>query len=111
MYTSFGYILDPHSAIAYRATRSLTSPVVSLATAHYGKFKEAVEEALGEKIISPEALVKLAAQQNKRIEFPRNLATVERFILAGKEVQRWPVVTLSVTALFLFYAFLTRHKS
>jgi len=70
VYRRTGYVLDPHSAVAYRAAQrvracgphpALTgvhagSPVVVLATAHPAKFPEVVEEAIGHSVDLPHAL-------------------------------------------------------
>ena len=56
-----GYLLDPHSAIAYRAARKFAGgfPVISMATAHPAKFSAAIERALGESPELPPALAAL----------------------------------------------------
>jgi threonine synthase len=55
-----GYVLDPHSAVAFEAAMghdpSAERPVVVLATAHPGKFREAVQAAIGQTISLPESL-------------------------------------------------------
>lgn len=52
-----GYVLDPHTAVAYRALErqdgARKGPVVILATAHPAKFPEVVEEATGEAVPLP----------------------------------------------------------
>jgi len=59
VYRRYGYLLDPHAAIAWlglQATRSAgdrRSPGVFLATAHPAKFREVVEPAIGEVIPLP----------------------------------------------------------
>ncbi|MFZ5608295.1 MAG: threonine synthase [Pseudomonadota bacterium] len=46
-----GLIIDPHSAVGYAAARAAAAegnePIVTLATAHPGKFRDAVERACG----------------------------------------------------------------
>lgn len=54
-----GYLLDPHSAIAYRAAQALggdSCPVVSMATAHPAKFSGAIEQAISGPLALPLAL-------------------------------------------------------
>ncbi|MDH4248774.1 MAG: threonine synthase [Deltaproteobacteria bacterium] len=58
-----GYLLDPHSAIAYRAAGELSGglPVISMATAHPAKFSAAIAKALGHAPELPPALAALEA--------------------------------------------------
>jgi threonine synthase len=57
-----GYVLDPHTAVAYHAAvrhrdgRSHTEPAVVLATAHPAKFPDVVERAIGRDVTLPEGL-------------------------------------------------------
>lgn len=55
-----GYVIDPHTAVAYaaaiRQNPSPHSPAVVLATAHPAKFPEIVEQAIGESIEMPDGL-------------------------------------------------------
>jgi threonine synthase len=50
VYGETGYLLDPHTAVGYHASRQYLSadePMVCLATAHPAKFPEAVKAAIG----------------------------------------------------------------
>jgi threonine synthase len=57
----YGYVADPHTAVAYVGARRLVaadeSPVVLLATAHPAKFPEVVAPVLGRAVPAPAALV------------------------------------------------------
>lgn len=52
-YESNGYIIDPHSAIAYQALKEAGEEGVFLGTAHYCKFLEVVNESIGKKLELP----------------------------------------------------------
>ncbi|MFQ5538004.1 MAG: threonine synthase [Gemmatimonadota bacterium] len=58
-----GVVLDPHTAVGYCALRrvgaSAGGPTVLLATAHPGKFPQAVEEAIGRRPPTPPALARI----------------------------------------------------
>ena len=57
------YLLDPHSAIGYRAAQRLRAegmPVVAMATAHPAKFAGAIRQAIGYEPPLPPALALLA---------------------------------------------------
>jgi threonine synthase len=56
-----GYTLDPHGAVGYLGLKDFVAENpgyvgVFLETAHPGKFRDVVEEALGEKLVLPERL-------------------------------------------------------
>ncbi|HEY3160629.1 MAG TPA: threonine synthase [Vicinamibacterales bacterium] len=58
-YRRYGYLLDPHGAIAWLGLRQMLSAGergVFLATAHPAKFREVVEPAIGEAIPLPPVL-------------------------------------------------------
>ncbi len=68
----YGYVADPHTAIAYRGvasdsggTRQAARHTLFLATAHPAKFRDVVEGALKETVQLPEALA--AALTRKRV--------------------------------------------
>ena len=69
VYDSFGYVLDPHSAVAYRAWREYRSgnpgahPGIVLATAHPAKFLDAYDGSVRAAITMPE---RLAGRLGKR---------------------------------------------
>jgi len=69
VYGSFGYVLDPHSAVAYRAWQEYRSadpgahPGIVLATAHPAKFLEAYDGSVRAAITMPE---RLAGRLGKR---------------------------------------------
>ena len=62
VYRRYGYLLDPHAAIAWLGLQGALSagdqraPGVFLATAHPAKFREVVEPAIGEVISLPPVL-------------------------------------------------------
>ena len=56
---SFGYLLDPHTAVGVRAaldSKITDSEFICLATAHPAKFGDAVKLATGEELILPDGL-------------------------------------------------------
>jgi threonine synthase len=61
VYERRGYLLDPHSAIGYRALKSVLrsgdgNPAIFLATAHPAKFAEVVEPIIGHPIEQPPSI-------------------------------------------------------
>ena len=85
VYETRGYLLDPHSAIAYLGITGrveqerLQRPVgIFLATAHPGKFAEIVEPIIGRAVPRPAALAKALAQ-------PRHILPIDATLDAVKE--------------------------
>jgi threonine synthase len=70
------------------ATRAVTAapewhsdmPVVTLACAHPAKFPDAVESAIGQRPALPAHLADLLEREERSLELPNDLGTVERAI-------------------------------
>jgi threonine synthase len=83
VYESRGYVLDPHSAIAYlgitnaRAVQN-GSPRVLLATAHPAKFGEIVEPIIGRPVDIPEPLAAALSRPRHVIRIDATLEAVSR---------------------------------
>ena len=75
LYRRTGYLLDPHSAVAYaahrRAAADESGPTVVLATAHPAKFPEVSDAVAGEPVPLPATLAAiLHAQEHMRLIGP-----------------------------------------
>ncbi len=81
-----GQIIDPHSAVGLAAARALEIdadiPVVTLATAHPAKFREAVERATGVRPALPPRLGNLFEREERFTKLPGDYAAVKAFVLA-----------------------------
>jgi threonine synthase len=81
------YLLDPHSAVAFAVAEKEAGdrrvPMVVLATAHPGKFPEAVERAAGVVPRLPAWLADLADRPERMRVLPADQKAVERFILGA----------------------------
>jgi len=79
-----GELLDPHSAVGLAAARASnldpSVPVVTLATAHPGKFRDAVERATGMRPSLPTRVGGLFEREERYEVLPADLATVTAFI-------------------------------
>jgi threonine synthase len=80
-----GYLLDPHSAIAWLAlqdalTQDPAAHGVFLATAHPAKFREIVEPAIGQPVPLPPALADALSRPRKSISMPAEYSALERFL-------------------------------
>jgi len=62
VYESHGYLLDPHSAIAFRGVEASPPPRIFLATAHPAKFAEVVEPIVGRPVDMPAPLADALAK-------------------------------------------------
>ena len=71
---TFGYLLDPHSAIGWLGLRRALerapagTPGVFLATAHPAKFREVVEPAIGRRIEVPAPLAEALSRTRHRVQ-------------------------------------------
>jgi threonine synthase len=76
-------IIDPHTAVAFSASRKLGFPeeaVVVLSTAHPAKFVDAVTQAIGTPPVLPEQLERLLALPEKLEILPSKLSLIRQFI-------------------------------
>ncbi|HCN31794.1 MAG TPA: threonine synthase, partial [Rhodobiaceae bacterium] len=92
MFEKDGMLLDPHTAVGYgaalRSDLPVSTPIVTLATAHPAKFPASVEKACNRKaeeiIVTPER-VKVMMKQDETYEtYPNDLAQVQDFIRQKK---------------------------
>jgi len=87
VYREHGYVLDPHSAIAWLALRDRLADQpdahgVFLATAHPAKFREVVEPAIGRSIELPRALADAISRPRHSISMPGDYNALEDFLRA-----------------------------
>ncbi len=84
-YRETGYLMDPHSAVGRAAARQQIqpdsdTPMVTLATAHPGKFPEAVRQATGQTPPLPDRYADLRQCEERYEILPNDLQAVESFI-------------------------------
>ena len=81
-----GELLDPHTAIGLHAARTAglppAVPVVTLATAHPAKFRDAVERATGQRPVLPGRIGDLFEREERLIELPGDYAAIADYIAA-----------------------------
>ena len=87
VYREHGYLLDPHSAIAWLALKDHLADRpdargVFLATAHPAKFREVVEPAIGRSIELPRALADALSRPRHSISMPADYDALEEFLRA-----------------------------
>ena len=87
VYRRHGYILDPHSAIAWlalqeRLGREQDVRGVFLATAHPAKFREVVEPAIGQPVSLPPALADALSRPRHSVSMPAEYRALEEFLRA-----------------------------
>ncbi|MDQ1097459.1 MULTISPECIES: threonine synthase [Chryseobacterium] len=89
VYKNYGYLLEPHSAVAYAAleeylTENLDKKGLILGTAHPVKFSGIVERAVKTKIPLPDALENLMKKEKKSFEIAPEFKALKKFLLRGK---------------------------
>jgi threonine synthase len=81
-----GQVLDPHTSIGLAAARATelpaNVPVVTLATAHPGKFRDAVERATGVRPGLPSRVGALFEREERYDVLPAELEAIKDFISA-----------------------------
>ena len=81
-----GQIIDPHTAIGLSAARSIdidpAVPIVTLATAHPAKFRDAVDRATGVRPILPRRIGDLFDREEAYDKLPGDYDAVKEFIIA-----------------------------
>ena len=83
-YDGSGQIIDPHSAIGLAAAREAgvdaSIPVVTLATAHPAKFRDAVERATGTRPPLPARVGDLFAREESYVKLPGTFEAVTAYV-------------------------------
>ncbi len=83
-YEECGQVLDPHTAIGFHAARTADLPpevpLVTLATAHPAKFRDAVERATGMRPSLPARVGDLFRREERYAELPGDYAAVAAWI-------------------------------
>jgi len=92
-YTSCCQVIDPHTAIGLAAARAATDlpadmPVVTLATAHPAKFRDAVERAIGQRPVQPGRIQGLFERTERYEVLPNDLAAVQAYIGEHAQARR-----------------------
>jgi len=83
-YDAAGQIIDPHSAVGLAAARSVeldpSVPVVTLATAHPAKFRDAVERATGTRPALPSRAGDLFGREERYATLPATFEAVTAYV-------------------------------
>ncbi|WP_340676796.1 threonine synthase [Paraglaciecola sp.] len=75
-----GYVSEPHAAIAYKALVRKIEPGqtgIFLGTAHPAKFRETVENVLGQPISLPHELAECASKESFSVDLPNDYAALK----------------------------------
>lgn len=84
VYQQYGYVLDPHGAVAYNALQHWLSvnggSGYFLETAHPVKFYDAVEPLIGAKVPMPEAVKSLTGKQKKSINISNDYNDLKKVL-------------------------------
>lgn len=79
------YLLDPHGACGYRALQEglqADETGIFLETAHPAKFKDTVEEIIGEEIAIPEKLQAFMRGEKQSIEMSKQFADFKSYLMS-----------------------------
>jgi len=67
VYEQYGYLIDPHTAVAYEAAKSHPGNNIIVSTAHWAKFESTIEKAIGSLPPLPSALTDLYNKKERMI--------------------------------------------
>ncbi len=84
VYSEKGYLLDPHGACAYMATKEDLKPGevgVFLGTAHPAKFKDVVEECIKHLVEVPDRLAAFMKEDKQTIKISANYSEFRNLLL------------------------------
>ncbi len=85
-YEAAGELIDPHAAVGLSAARAVeldpAIPVVTLATAHPAKFREAVERATGVRPALPNRIGSLFEREERYEKLPGTYEAVRDYVTA-----------------------------
>lgn len=82
---TLGYTSEPHAAISYRSlSKNLTDDEVGifLGTAHPAKFRETVENVLGQPIALPKALAESVAKESFSVDVENSYAALKNHMFS-----------------------------
>ena len=85
-FTESRYIADPHTGVGLEAVRryrkefAARQPMLTLATAHPGKFHRIVEQALGIKVELPQPLQDCLKREKKAQPLPNDFGAFKEFL-------------------------------
>ena len=83
-YDDEGYLLDPHSAVAYRALQEDLQQGevgISLATAHPAKLKHLMENIIEEPVLLPEQLARFVSSELHVKKMPNGFTAFKRLLM------------------------------
>lgn len=86
-YDDEGYLLDPHSAVAYRAMAEDLKPGetgVALATAHPAKLKHLMENIIEEPVLLPLQLAQFMGGELRVKKIPNGFTAFKRLLLSNR---------------------------
>ena len=92
VYENSGYLMDPHGAVGYlgltKEIQRTSSEVqgIFLETAHPAKFRDSVEEIIGERVSLPQPLRDSQHKEKKSIPLENDFEALREVVLATAEV-------------------------
>ena len=89
VYKKYDYILDPHTAVGYKAVldfisenRDIDLPIILLSTAHPAKFNDTIKKAINKVIPVPLVLEEALKKEKHSIEIDNNSNALKKYLLS-----------------------------
>ncbi|HQV00357.1 MAG TPA: threonine synthase, partial [Bacteroidia bacterium] len=81
VYQKYGYILDPHGAVAYAALQRYSPTGIILETAHPIKFNTTVESAINTQVPMPASVTNLLRLKKDALLLPKTYETFKHYLM------------------------------
>lgn len=93
VYESYGYLMDPHTAVGYQAVQKYIasgnayfeepedSPFIILSTAHPAKFGDVIEPVIGERVKIPDRLESCLNKEKQSIRLENEYRPLKEWLL------------------------------
>ncbi|MGD8427761.1 MAG: threonine synthase [Balneolaceae bacterium] len=93
VYKNFDYLMDPHTAIGYRAVRKYqqvargyfgenpSAPFIILSTAHPAKFEDVIEAVINEKVAIPQRLKECLVKEKQSVPIQNDYKQLKNWLL------------------------------
>ncbi|MDD4819400.1 MAG: threonine synthase [Flavobacteriales bacterium] len=77
----YDYTSDPHSAVAYLATKQYKTDGFYLSTAHAAKFGDVIKKSVGKDVKMPDGLAKFLGKEKKFTTVNAESSDVEKYVM------------------------------
>src|SRR5262249_45499734 len=81
IHDQYGYVMDPHGAVAYLGWKQQHQRGIVLETAHPAKFRNVVEKAIGRTVEMPQRLEECLKKEKQSIVIPNTYEALKQILI------------------------------